>query len=452
MKRLFPLLLLLVACNAAAQTLDVNAGQVTYAYPGEEVGDVTFPTTETFAIAGKTFNTADVTSLEVVSDEVADNTVNIVYSGSSASVVISGNIADIVSAEIDGAHVTLLQGDAEDEITYTLSGSTDDGSLYMDGSLKATFVLNGVTIHNPDSAAVNIQDGKRIAIELADGTTNTLSDGLAGADDGSDAHKACLYVQGHTEFSGAGALTVTGNVKHGIISHEYCQIKKSVGSITVSAQNDGFHISQYYEQRGGVVTITSIGDGIDVSTTGDSSDEDNGMIIISGGTLTSTASGETSDAMKCDTDVTMTDGTVKLLATGDGGRALNVNGSVNISGGYIEGITTGGVYKEDTDDERKPHAMAVDENLTIDGGEVYFASMNNKSFKVDGKFLVNGGTVMGIGGKSVSASSGCTQTVNTYDKVSITDGATVSYDGVSFTVPASFAISKGYVLVSREGL
>ncbi len=451
MRRVFPFLLLLFACNAAAQTLNVNIGQVTYAYPEESVGDV-LTTEEAITIAGKTYNVADITSLEVASAETEDNTVNVVYSGSSASVVIAGNIANTVSAAVNGAHVTLLQGDADEEITYTLSGSSDNGSLYMDGSLKATFVFDGLTLHNPDSAAVNIQDGKRIAIELNSGTTNTLTDGLTGEDDGTDAHKACLYVQGHSEFSGAGTLVVNGNVKHGITSHEYCQIKKSVGAITVNAVNDGFHVSQYYEQRGGTITIASGGDGIDVSATDDSTDENNGQIILSGGTLVSTASGETSDAMKCDTDLSMSDGTVMLLSTNDGGRALNVNGDVAISGGYIQGITTGGIYAEDTDDERKPHAMAVDKDANITGGEVYFASMNNKSFKIDNLFRINGGTLMGIGGKSVAASAVSTQGVNTYTKVKVTGGSTVTYDDVSFTVPADFAISSAFVIVSREGL
>ncbi len=453
MKRALPLFLLLIAATATAQTLNVNTGQVTYAYPADELGDVTVAETE-LTIAGKTYAVADISSMAVDTVEVADNTVSVVYNDDAASVVIAGNIADVVTAAVNGAHVTLLQGNATEEITYTLSGSSSDGSLYMDGSYKATFVLNGVTLSNPDSAAVNIQDGKRIAIELADGTTSTLSDGLTNVeDDGTDAHKACLYVQGHTEFSGAGELVVNGNVKHGITSHEYCQIKKSTGKITINAENDGLHIDQYYEQKGGEITVNSKGDGVDVSATDDESDENNGQIIISGGTLTATVIGDTSYAVKCDSTFTMSDGTVTLLAKGDGGRALNVNGSASISGGYIEGVTMGGIYAEDTENEKKPHAMAVDEDVTFTGGEIYFASMSNKGFKVDGTFLINGGTVMGIGNKAADdPSEDSEQVVKTYSKVSIDSGATVSYDDVSFTVPTGFEISKANVLVSHKGL
>ncbi len=431
----------------------VHLGQVSYAYAAEGLGDIN-TSTSALTIGGKEYAISDISSIEIDDSEVIDNNVSVIYDGSLAYVTIVGNVADIVSAHIDGAHVTLLQSaDATDEITYTLSGNTSDGSLYLDGKLKSTIVLDGVSIHNPDSAAINVQNGKRIAVVLNSGTENVLSDGLAGTNDGSDAHKACFYVQGHTEFEGEGTLTITGNVKHGMTSHEYLQVKKSVGAITIaSAVGDGLHISQFYEQRGGLVTVHASGDGIDVSTTSDSSDDNNGEILLSGGTLVSDVSGATSDAMKCDADLSMTGGNVSLTASGEGGRALNVNGSVSISDGYISGVTVGGTYDEGGDDDRKPHAMAVDESLTITGGEVYFASMNNKSFKVDNLFRLNGGTVMGIGGKSVSPSAVSTQGYKSYVDVKITAGSTVSYDDVSFTVPSNFAINSAYVLVSRQGL
>ncbi len=457
MKRSLLSFLLLPAfcCPAAAQSaLNVNMGQVTYSYAAENLGNVAV-SGSSITVKGTVYDTADITSIESPTAAVEDKNVNVVNYGSSASVVIAGNLAGTVSATVRGAHVTLLQAaGAVDEITYTLGGNSSDGSLYMDGSLKATFVFNGLTLHNPDSAAVNIHDGKRIAIQLASGTVNTLSDGLAGADDGTDAHKACLYVQGHSEFSGDGTLTVTGNVKHGITSHEYCQIKKSAGTITVSsATGDGLHVGQYYEQRGGTVTVSSSsGDGIDVSSTSDADDEYNGQIILSGGTLAVTVSGAASDAMKCDNDFTMTGGDIILSASGDGGRAVNVNGSASLSGGSIEGVTTGGIYAEDTDNERKPHAMATDGKLTVSGGEVYFASLKNKSFKIDNLFLINGGTLMGIGAKSVTPSASGTQGYKTYTSVKVAAGATVAYDNVSFTVPAAFALNSAHVLVSRQGL
>ncbi len=451
-RTVYAIFCMMLSCHAFAQTLNVNLGQVTYAYQAASVGDAAV-STSTVTIGSKAYQISDISSIKVEDSTVEDNTVSVTYSGSSATVVIAGNLDDIVTAKVSGAHVTLLQGDATDEITYTLSGTTTDGSLYMDGSLKATFVLDGVSISNPDSAAINIQDGKRIEFVLSEGTTNTLSDGLSGTDDGTDAHKACLYVQGHTEFSGAGTLTVNGNVKHGITSHEYCQVKKSAGTITVKASaGDGLHVGQYYEQRGGTVTVTAGSDGLDVSLDDDDTAENNGQVIISGGELDITVTSDESDALKCEDDFSMTAGTVTLLATGAGGRAMNIDGKVAISGGYIEGVASGAVYDSGGDDERKPHALSADESITISGGEAYFASAKNKAFKTDSMLLLNGGTIMGIGGKSTTPAAASSQGYSTYTGKSVTAGSTVSYDGVSFTVPSSFSVSSAYILVSASGM
>jgi hypothetical protein len=86
-----------------------------------------------------------------------------------------------------------------DEVTYTLSGAAAKGSFYMDGEYKSTIALNGVNLTNPDSAAICIDNGKRINVVLTDGTSNTLVDGVGGT------QKACFFINGHAEFKGSGA-------------------------------------------------------------------------------------------------------------------------------------------------------------------------------------------------------------------------------------------------------
>ncbi len=392
MKQVLTIVLLALGLTARAQGLSVSDGSVEYNYNASEVGDMAVSATAV-TVGGKSYATNSYSTLYVTDEAQDDNSVNVVYNGTTALVSIAGNIADIVSAKVNGAHVTLLQSaSASEEITYTLSGSSTNGSLYMDGKLKATFVLNGLSLHNPDSCAINIQDGKRIDLKIKDGTTNSLSDGLTGTDDGTDAHKAALYIQGHTEMSGGGELVITGNVKNGFTSHEYLLLKKSVGTLTITSHaKDCINCGEYYEQKGGTVT---------------------------------------------------------LYADADGGRALNCDGDVTVSGGYIEGVTVGGISGENTDDERKPHALATDGNIEITGGEMYFASMNNKSFKADDLFKINGGTLMGVGAKSVTPSVASTQSYTSYTKQKVTAGATLTYDGVSFKVPSTFSLTSAHIVVS----
>ncbi|MBQ9669308.1 MAG: carbohydrate-binding domain-containing protein [Prevotella sp.] len=449
MKRI--ILSLIIVCFAVAgfaQTMNIQTGQITTAVNAGQAGDMTYENAGTeLTVLGKTFTVSDITRIYVDDSEVADNTVIISYDDDSAQVVIAGNIARHLTTTIEGAHVNIVQdADVVDEITYTLTGSSPNGSFTMDGDLKATVVLNGVSLTSEVGAAIDIEDGKRIDIVVADGTTNTFADYAAGL------QKACFFVNGHAEFSGAGTLNLTGNAKHAYRSDEYTQLKKSfTGTINVlSSVSDGLHIEQYFEMNGGTVVISNVaGDAIDVAVTNDLTDEYNGQVFINGGTLTATSSGEDVKVLKSDGAIAITDGTLKLTATGNGSKAIGTKGTLTVSGGRVEAISLGGIYHEDQADEAKPNAVKATGVITISGGEVYSVS-NNKAFNTDVAskgFVINGGSVMGIGPKTSVSATG-TQTTKTYSKVNVTAGQTVTYNNVSYTVPSDYSCSNAYVLVS----
>ena len=245
------------------------------------------------------------------------DTVDIIYNSLSASVMIPEKYKDLVTASISGADVTLNSSAADEEIVYRLSGTSSSASFLFYGSYKATFVLAGVNITSSSSAAMNIQCGKRIAIELAEGTDNYLTD-AAGGD-----QKACLYVKGHTEFSKGGTLTVSGKTKHAISSKEYVLVKKTVGKICLAeALGDGIHAGQYFKMNGGEVEIQNavMGDGIQAEVTNDETDEQNGQMIIQGGTITINIKGDYSKCLKADSLFTMTDGVLNLTNAGKSGE------------------------------------------------------------------------------------------------------------------------------------
>ncbi len=451
MKKLFTLIsAVLTTATAMAQSVNVNLGDVTYAYALSTSTEANI-TTSTVTLGSKAFAISDITSITTSTATVADNTVSVTYSGTTANVVIAGNLDGIVTAQVNGAHVALLQGDnATEEITYTLSGSTTDGSFYMDGSLKATMKLSGVTIANPDSAAINIQNGKRINVVLTSGTTNELSDGLTGTDDGTDAHKACMYFQGHPEFDGTGTLTVNGKVKHGIQTHEYCMLGSGTGTINITAVGDGLHVTQYLEQQGGTVTINATADGVDVSVdTDDTTVENNGCIIISGGTLTVTATGETSDAIKCESSYSQSAGTVYALASGAGSKALKTDVNVTVSGGTLTAFSTGEIYEEDTVNEKKSHAVSADGTITIAGGTIRTGSKTGKALKADTSLLLNGGTILGLGAKKSAPSASSTLSYTEKSGATVASGGTYTQSGLSITVPTGFSLSKGYYVVAQ---
>lgn len=387
MKSLPLLALMFLPSVMTAQTLNVASGNIVYQFPAAQVGDMPYSDGKTLEILGKSIDLTSVDSIYINNALVNDNTVAVAYAGEKAYVTVAGNIAKDITATVNGAHVVLLQGaGVSKEITYTLSGTSQKGSLYMDGSLKATFILNGLSLTNPDSAAVNIRDGKRIAIQLADGTTNSLVDGTSGS------QKACFAIKGHAEFSGGGTLNVTGNTKHAIWSKEYIQVKASVGTINIlKAVSDGINCNQYYQQNGGNVAISGVGDdGIQVSYETDDAgnkvvDEENtAQLIVRGGTLkvnvtglatkglnaegdfivnseksvpvitvSSTGNGtwdaddseaKASACIKSDANVTIADGTLTLTSTGTGGKCIKCDSVLTVSGGTITAKSSGAVY------------------------------------------------------------------------------------------------------------
>lgn len=244
MKQLLTTLALVLATiGIEAQTLNVQQGSVTYAFTAN-VDDMTYTDNgQTLTIQGKVFSTQDISKITIDDTSVENNSVGISYSGTTASVVIAGNVANYVTATVNGAHVAISQTNTADvdgdEITYTLSGTTTDGGLELDGSYKCTIQLAGVTLTNPSGAAISITNKKRIEISAKSGTTNTLTDGANGSQKGS------LYSKGQLQLQGKGTLNVVGNTAHAIKSGDYIAVKNLTLNIT-KAVKDGISCNKYF--------------------------------------------------------------------------------------------------------------------------------------------------------------------------------------------------------------
>ena len=188
------LFLTLVGTTLHAQTLNVNVGNVTYLHSAANVGDMTFGTntagSATLTIEGMTYTLSDVSSMEVADNSFDDNQVSVTYNGNTATVAMSGNLASKIGVSIDGANVRLVQ-DANatiNAVSYVLSGTSSNGSFYMEGTHTAALTLNNLTLTSTNGATIDIQDGKKTNIYLQGSTT------LADAANGT--HNACFYVDG----------------------------------------------------------------------------------------------------------------------------------------------------------------------------------------------------------------------------------------------------------------
>ena len=245
---------------------------------------------------------------------VDDNTVVVTFDGSTATVEIATNISNYVSDMSDGSsHVKLIQsasfnGNTIGEISYILSGSSDDGEFYLEGSYKCIVELNGLTLTNPSGPAINIQNGKRVEVSAKNGTVNTLTDGA------NEDYNGCYHCKGHTKFKGKGTLNIIGNSKHAIYSKEYVEMKNLTVNVT-SAIKDGIHCKEYFLMEGGTLNISGVqDDGIQVELNGtvstgvmaDHEDEDSGNFYQEDGTIT--IADYNGKAIKADGSITFSGG------------------------------------------------------------------------------------------------------------------------------------------------
>lgn len=89
-----------IAAYAEAQTLNVVVGNVTYAIPSSQAGDMNYANGSTLTVMGKTINVSDITRMYVDNSEVEDNTVSVSYNGTSATVTVAGNVAQYVTPTV----------------------------------------------------------------------------------------------------------------------------------------------------------------------------------------------------------------------------------------------------------------------------------------------------------------------------------------------------------------
>lgn len=448
----------------AQQTMWIHTGHVHWAYNTESVGTMPYSSASLLTVLEKGFTLADVDSVTVANETFADDNVLVKYAGTVADVYVAGNIANHITAQVTGARVAVMQDDAvATEYTYTLQGTSTSGCFYHAGKYKMTLALNGVNLTNPDSAAINIQNSKRIAVQLVDGTTNTLADGA------NNTKKAAFLVKGHAEFAKGGSLTITGNKKHALACNEYMEVKKTVGTITItSAVADAINVVQYFQMNGGTINIQSCGDdGIQVDAEDTADPTLDGHVLIQGGSLTINGSAAGTKCIKAEGNVDIQGGTLTLKhtgipvwdtdkskikeATGIGSdRNLTINGAeaiVNIT------MTGNGARGMKCDSTMTATAGTID--LNCSGGDWAYSTVDTSSVKcakADYAFILNGASMkcttikdeaVGVHSEGTVLISDGTLTLNTYDHGIKSDydmeitGGTITYN---INGPASKAL------------
>lgn len=412
---------------------------------------------------------------DYIENNTFSNEVSIAFDGTSAT--YSGSV-DGVTVSVNGADVVV--NSSVKNVCYTVSGTTSDGFLKIYSDKKFELKLNGVNITNPDGAAINIQSKKRGYIVLADGTTNTLTDGTKYSDATDDEDmKACFFSEGKMLLSGKGTLNVYGNCKAGIRSDDYILFRPG-NNVYVNATagnavkaNDGIYI------KGGVINVETSaaackglscdsliqidGGRTTAITTGtgeyDSDEQDvsgsagvkaDGIFVMNGGELYCKSTGAGGKGISTDQTLTVNDGIIKVITTGQqyvygkldtSPKGIKSDGAMYLNGGSVMVRCTGGEGSEGIESKSTMDIMGgtvmaycYDDGInsssamTISGGYVFAMGTNNDGIDSNSTLTVSGGVVIACGTTVPEGGFDCDE--NTF---TVTGGTMIGIGGTTST-------------------
>lgn len=348
-----------------------------------------------------------------------EGTVYITYS-QTGDAAIDGDSYGYVS--LDGNKVTVNNTGGE-TLKYILSGTTANGFLKIYGARKQAIVLDGVSITNPDGAAINNQCKKRTFVVV--NGTNSLSDGASAAytKENEEDLKAVFFSESQLIFSGSGSLTVSAlnaQGKAGISTDDYIRlldgptitvnsgssagngikgkdgVRLSGGSLNVSiaaAMAKGISTDEYVLVEGGSHSVTSTGgvayDEEDAEYTGTSCVKADNFFAMTGGTLTLRNTGDGGKGIRAGSyDYDATNHTVADSYITGGTLDISVSGR-EVNDVSAKGVKIGWVTKNGTGDHAQVTGSAG--NLLIYGGSVTVSSAKGEGLEVKGNLTINGG-------------------------------------------------------------
>lgn len=309
---------------------------------------------------------------EAALEQGEDDAIRIELQGDSAS-----SESDRVS--IDGSIVTISEAGS-----YILSGTLDNGQIVVDSASKepVQLLLDGVSIHNENGAAIAIMDAEEVIVVLAEESENFLSDGAnyVFPDPNEDEPNATLFSKADMTISGSGALTVDANYNDAISSKDGLIING--GNFTIDSADDGIRGKDYLVIQAGQFTISAQGDGLKADN---ANDESKGYIKIEGGELNIASD---KDGVQAETDLIITGGTLNLVSGQGSGATL----ASDVSAKGLKAVRSiridGGSFNIDSADD----AVHTNGTLTINGGEFELQS-GDDALHADLAAEINDGTI-----------------------------------------------------------
>lgn len=368
------------------------------------------------------------------------------YNGTTAEVINPYPVTQVI-VTVSEAKVSITSL-VSDNITYVLSGTANPGRFAIESATTPTIQLNGVNLTNPTGKAMDLTCDAGVILEIADGTTNSLSDGTE-----SD-KKAALMSNSDLLVQGNGTLNVTSFVKHPIKVKGICTINSGNFLITSDVDDvNGLSADSTLVINGGSFNITMNGD----ISKGIKCDEN---LTINGGDITIVAAGSTvlevvnnqnvpsyCTAIKCDNDININDGSfnITLPTSNQGGKSISADGDITITGGVFDILTQGDgaayTVSGNTKDSYTSSCLKCDGNMVISAG-----NFTLRSTGAGGKGITTEGTLV-IGTPDGSNDDLILNVTTTGNRITVSSGGGGPWGGGEYANPKAIK-AQGLITVN----
>lgn len=365
----------------------------------------------------------------------SDDNENNIDISNAAVITFSGNAATVTGsgASVSGGTVTIKSGGV-----YAVTGTASDGMLIIDASDTATvkIVLNNADILSKSSSAIYVKNAKKVILNAATGTVNTLTDGSTYSGQNEDGEPdSTVYSKSDLTINGNGTLNVNGNLNDAV----KCKDTLKITSLTLNIKSvdDGIIGKDFAVIKDGNINITADGDGI--KSTYDT-DTTKGEICISGGTFNITAG---ADGLQATTEILISGGDLSITTGGGPANAKAHTSSDQMGGGFGKGMnTTAETTTQSTATEDSGSFKGIKSAYLIEiSGGTFNVSSADDTIHSNNTITVSGGTFsLASGDDAMHADT--TLNINGGD-INITqcyegiEAATINYNGGSTSLKAS---------------
>lgn len=378
-----------------------------------------------------------------------------------------GSVCESDAVEISQNTVTIV-----DEGTYIISGTLTDGMVMVkaEDTDKVQIVLDQANISNSQSAAIYIASADKVFLTLADGSENILENGGSYVSIDENNIDAAIFSKADLTLNGTGALTVTADAGHGIVSKDDLVFIDGIYEIT--GAEHGIEGKDSVRIAGGSYKITSGKDGIHAEN---AEDESLGFVYLANGTYEIVSQG---DGISAESWLLAENGTYQIT-TGQGGaraaeekrqqpmmekqpeeESASDDSSVSIKGfkAGTQLIMEGGTYTLNTEDDSIHSNGAV----AVNGGD-YIISSGDDGIHADAGVVISDGNVTisesyeGIEGLSIDIVGGeifITASDDGLNAAGGNDGSGMEgtkRDSFASIVGAYITISGGKVYINASG-